>query len=91
MANTEVSIRITNNLQSLLITLSKKALRRPPRSVVIVADDSNFRLDQTLGLIGSRKVLQEIRDGLDPKIIEQNWQEPLAQFHKLRSKYLLYQ
>jgi len=35
--------------------------------------------------------LQEIRDGLDPKIIELNWQGPLAQFLKMRSKYLLYQ
>jgi uncharacterized protein YbbC (DUF1343 family) len=51
----------------------------------------DFRLNDTLGLIGSRKVMQEIRDGLDPKIIEVNWQGPLAQFLKLREKYLLYQ
>ncbi|MBI5098951.1 MAG: DUF1343 domain-containing protein [Nitrospirae bacterium] len=51
----------------------------------------DFRLNDTLGLIGSRKVMQEIRDGFDPKIIEVNWQEPLAQFLKQREKYLLYQ
>jgi uncharacterized protein YbbC (DUF1343 family)/CubicO group peptidase (beta-lactamase class C family) len=51
----------------------------------------DFHIGDTLGLIGSRKVLKEIRDGLDPKIIEVNWQGPLAQFQKQREKYLLYQ
>jgi uncharacterized protein YbbC (DUF1343 family) len=50
----------------------------------------DFDVDKTLGLIGSREVLQAIKDGQDPAAIIQNWQEPLEQFHKLRSKYLLY-
>jgi uncharacterized protein YbbC (DUF1343 family) len=50
----------------------------------------DFQIDKTLGLIGSREVLQAIKDGQDPAAIAQNWQEPLEQFHKLRSKYLLY-
>ncbi len=51
---------------------------------------NDFRLDKTLSLIGSREVLQAIKDGQDPAAISQNWQEPLGQFDKLRSKYLLY-
>jgi uncharacterized protein YbbC (DUF1343 family) len=50
----------------------------------------SFQLDKTLGLIGSREVLQAIKDGQDPTSIRQKWQEPLDQFCKLRSKYLLY-
>jgi uncharacterized protein YbbC (DUF1343 family)/CubicO group peptidase (beta-lactamase class C family) len=50
----------------------------------------SFQLDKTLGLIGSREVLQAIKDGQDPTSIRQKWQEPLDQFRKLRSKYLLY-
>ena len=47
----------------------------------------SFQLDKTLGLIGSREVLQAIKDGQDPTSIRQKWQEPLDQFCKLRSKY----
>ncbi|HXX34854.1 MAG TPA: exo-beta-N-acetylmuramidase NamZ domain-containing protein [Thermodesulfobacteriota bacterium] len=50
----------------------------------------DFEIDKTLGLIGSREVLQAIKGGQDPAAIGQNWQEPLEQFCKLRSKYLLY-
>ena len=72
-------------------TLDSTALGVEIISALYKLYPKDFRLDNTLGLIGSCKVLQEIRDGLDPKIIEMNWQEPLAQFLKLRSKYLLYQ
>jgi uncharacterized protein YbbC (DUF1343 family) len=50
----------------------------------------DFELDKTLSLIGGRKVLQAIQDGQDPNSIVLNWQNPLEQFRKLRSKYLLY-
>jgi len=43
-----------------------------------------------MGLIGSREVLQAIKDGQDPASIVLNWQGPLGKFYKLRSKYLLY-
>jgi len=49
-----------------------------------------FQLDKTLGLIGSRAVLQEIKEGHDPKSIALNWQPSIEQFLKLRQKYLLY-
>ncbi len=50
----------------------------------------DFDVDKTLSLIGSREVLQAIKDGQDPVSIIQNCQEPLEQFRKLRSRYLLY-
>jgi uncharacterized protein YbbC (DUF1343 family)/CubicO group peptidase (beta-lactamase class C family) len=50
----------------------------------------DFQVDKTLGLIGSYEVVQAIKDGQDPNSIVQKWQEPLEQFCKLRSKYLLY-
>ncbi len=49
-----------------------------------------FQLDKTLGLIGSRAVLQEIKEGHDPKSIALNWQPSIEQFLRLRHKYLLY-
>jgi len=71
-------------------TLDSAALGIEIISALYILYPNDFRLNDTLGLIGSRKVLQEIRDGLDPKTIEKNWQGPLSQFLKLRSKYLLY-
>ena len=43
-----------------------------------------FQLDQTLGAIGSRTVLEAIRAGSDPRRIAAAWQEPLAEFRKQR-------
>jgi uncharacterized protein YbbC (DUF1343 family) len=51
----------------------------------------NFQIDKTLGLIGSREVLQAIKDGQDPATIIQGWQKSLEGFCLLRSKYLLYE
>jgi uncharacterized protein YbbC (DUF1343 family)/CubicO group peptidase (beta-lactamase class C family) len=50
----------------------------------------DFNPDQTLHMIGSRKAVQSIKDGLDPKIIVRQWQKDLDRFKKMRSKYLLY-
>jgi len=50
----------------------------------------DFQLEKILGLVGSRQVLQAIKDGRDPKSIVEDWQGPLEQFCKLRLKYLLY-
>ncbi|MGQ9687493.1 MAG: exo-beta-N-acetylmuramidase NamZ domain-containing protein [Desulfobaccales bacterium] len=47
-------------------------------------------LDQTLSMIGSREVLQAIKNGEDPKIIWQKWQSGLTAFLLKRQKYLLY-
>ncbi len=50
----------------------------------------DFQISKTLALIGSRRVLREIREGQNPSSIVQRWQGQLAQFRSLRDKYLLY-
>jgi uncharacterized protein YbbC (DUF1343 family)/CubicO group peptidase (beta-lactamase class C family) len=49
-----------------------------------------FHLDQTVGMIGSRQVLQAIKNGDDPQTIQRRWQPGLDAFCRLRAKYLLY-
>ncbi len=50
----------------------------------------DFELNRTLELMGARWVLQDIRDGVDPRRIEYLWQKPLMKFRRLRKRYLLY-
>ncbi|HVN39341.1 MAG TPA: serine hydrolase [Myxococcota bacterium] len=49
-----------------------------------------FEIDRTLGMVGSRAVLDAIRQGQDPRAIVASWRQPLARFERLRQKYLLY-
>lgn len=49
-----------------------------------------FHLEQTLGMIGARWVVQAIQHGQDPRAIVRQWQEPLARFRALQAPYLLY-
>jgi len=49
-----------------------------------------FELDKTLPLVGSRWVLDDIMNNVDPNRIEYLWQDPLMNFRKMRAKYLLY-
>ena len=85
--------RLCHGVQIML--LDRQALDSPALGIEIVSAlyrlyPKNFQIDKTLGLIGSRKVLQAIRAGQDPATIVQDWQGPLEQFCMLRSKYLLY-
>ena len=78
-----------------IAVLDRQILDSPALGVEIVSAlyrlyPKDFQLGKTLGLIGSREVLQAIKNGQDPAAIAQNWLEPLEQFYKLRSKYLLY-
>ncbi len=50
----------------------------------------HFLIDDTLGMLGSRSVLDQIKSGTDPMRIEASWQEPLRNFGTIRAKYLLY-
>lgn len=51
----------------------------------------DFQIDQTLALVGSREVLEAVKRGSDPRRINYDWQQTsLAQFRKIREKYLLY-
>jgi uncharacterized protein YbbC (DUF1343 family) len=78
-----------------IILLDREALDSPALGVEIASAlhrlyPGDFQLDKTLPLIGSREVLQSIKDAYDPNSIVLSWQESLEQFRKLRSKYLLY-
>jgi uncharacterized protein YbbC (DUF1343 family)/CubicO group peptidase (beta-lactamase class C family) len=50
----------------------------------------NFKLDGTLHLVGSHKVLESIRAGQSPSRIWYDWQEDLEKFKRVRAQYLLY-
>jgi len=78
-----------------IVLLDRQVLDSPALGIEIASAfyrlyPRSFQLDKTLGLIGSREVLEAIKDGQDPISIGQKWQAPLEQFCKLRSKYLLY-
>jgi uncharacterized protein YbbC (DUF1343 family)/CubicO group peptidase (beta-lactamase class C family) len=49
-----------------------------------------FRIERTLGLIGSRATLEAIEHGVDPRIVAARWDTELEAFKRLRAKYLLY-
>ena len=49
-----------------------------------------FLIDKTVGMIGSRQVIQAIKNGDDPRVIERRWQPGLEAFGRLRARYLLY-
>ncbi len=49
-----------------------------------------FQIDRTLGMMGARAVLQAIKNGDDPRDIQHRWQPGLADFCRVRAKYLLY-
>jgi uncharacterized protein YbbC (DUF1343 family) len=78
-----------------IVLLDRQVLDSPALGIEIASAfyrlyPRSFQLDKTLGLIGSREVLEAIKDGQDPISIGQKWQASLEQFCKLRSKYLLY-
>lgn len=50
----------------------------------------DFQVDKTIGMIGSRAVLAEVKKGGDPKAIARGWQKDLERFMEMRKKYLLY-
>ncbi len=78
-----------------VVLLDREILDAPALGIEIASAlyrlyPGNFQINKTLGLIGSREVLQAIKDGQDPALIVQGWQNSLEGFCRLRSKYLLY-
>jgi len=49
-----------------------------------------FLIDKTVGMVGSRQVIQAIKNGDDPRAIKRQWQSRLDAFGRLRARYLLY-
>jgi len=78
-----------------IVLTDRQALDSPALGVEIASAlhrlyPNNFHLDKTLAMIGSREVLEAIKDEQDPSAIVQSWQPSLEMFNKIRSKYLLY-
>jgi uncharacterized protein YbbC (DUF1343 family)/CubicO group peptidase (beta-lactamase class C family) len=76
--------------------VDRRALDAPELGVELAAAldqlfPNDFQLEKTLPLVGSRRVLEAIREGRDPRRIAYEWeQDQLQEFRKLRAKYLLY-
>lgn len=51
---------------------------------------SEFRIQETIGMIGANWVVQDIAGDRDPKLIASQWQDGLKEFAAMRNKYLLY-
>jgi len=49
----------------------------------------DFEIEKTLGLMGSRWLVDAIKES-EPHVIVSKWEESLEEFQKLRAKYLLY-
>jgi uncharacterized protein YbbC (DUF1343 family)/CubicO group peptidase (beta-lactamase class C family) len=78
-----------------IVLLDRQALEPTEMGVELLAalwhlSPQYFKLDDTLRLIGSHKVLESIRTGQSPSRIWYDWQEDVEKFKKVRAPYLLY-
>jgi len=78
-----------------LTVTDRDALDSPTLGIEIAAAlhglyPQDFRLDATLGSIGSEKVVAAIEGGNDPRAIAADWQSDLEAFRVRRARYLLY-
>lgn len=49
-----------------------------------------FQIDRTLGMIGSRASLAEVKAQADPRDIARSWTPALSEFREQRQRHLLY-
>ena len=78
-----------------IVLLDRQALEPTEMGVELLAalwrlSPQDFKLDGTLHLVGSHKVLESIRSGESPARIWYDWQEDVEKFKKVRAQYLLY-
>ena len=78
-----------------IILSDRNALDSPALGIEITSAlhrlyPKNFQLDKTLPLIGSRRVLQSVKNGVDPRQIVKEWQQALDRFRMMRAHYMLY-
>jgi uncharacterized protein YbbC (DUF1343 family) len=71
------------------------ALDSPALGVELIAAlhhlyEDEFKIETTLSMVGSRRTLEEIKSGVDPKQIVAHWQPELDNFRILRARYLMY-
>jgi uncharacterized protein YbbC (DUF1343 family) len=79
-----------------IVVIDRQALEPTEMGVELLAalwhfSAQNFKLDETLRLLGSHKVLESIRSGESPSRIWYDWQEDVERFKMVRAQYLLYQ
>lgn len=72
------------------IALDTPSLGIEIASALYLLYPAEFRIKETLGMVGARWVVQAIADGGDPKSIAAQWQAGIEEFAALRVKYLLY-
>jgi uncharacterized protein YbbC (DUF1343 family)/CubicO group peptidase (beta-lactamase class C family) len=75
--------------------VDRAALNTPALGVELAAAlyrlyPGKFQIDRTVSMIGSRQVIQAIKNGDDPRDIQRRWQPGLNNFRRLRARYLLY-
>lgn len=90
--NSNFKNEVCHGVQIVLVdrrTLDPTAMGIEIASALYNLYPDEFQIDRTHDLIGGN-ALQAIKDGQDPQSIVKQWQGPLEQFLKLRSKYLLY-
>lgn len=51
---------------------------------------TEFRIQETLDMVGASRVLRDLTDGRDPKMISLQWQDGIKEFAAIRNRYLLY-
>lgn len=78
-----------------IVLIDRQALDSPELGVELASAlfhlyPREFKLQDTLPLIGSRRLLEEITHGRDPRRIAFDEQEALERFRRLRARYLLY-
>ena len=78
-----------------LVLLDRQELNSPQMGVELLSAlrelyPEQFELDRTLRLVGSSAVIEGVREGRDPRLLQIEWQEELDRFRKLREPYLLY-
>lgn len=73
----------------------RNALDSPALGVELIAalyrlQPRDFRVGATLGMVGSARVIEEIKSGDGVASITARWRPALERFRQLRAKYLLY-
>jgi len=94
---TPASSRYANTeCQGVFIIVTDRASLRPVRVGLEIAAavyklyGSQYDLDATARLVGSRDTLTRIKNGEDPASIAASWSAAEARFRSLRAKYLIY-
>ncbi len=78
-----------------IVLLDRQAFEPTEMGVELLAalirlSPQDFKLGDTLRLVGSHKVMESLRSGENPARIWYDWQEDVERFKKVRAQYLLY-